>query len=273
MPPPSGPPAARIAGLAPAGRESRGRTPPDPGTSPLETAEWLGLVLGGPRRAATETAREILARRDLIELAASSPRELAVEFGLGRNAALRVAAAFALGRRRDRLRRPIRPSMRSPRQVYELLEARLQGLERETFLALLLDGKHRLRRVVPVSAGTLTTSLVHPREVFRAAIREASAAVIVAHNHPSGDPEPSREDLEVTRRLRAAGELLGVPLLDHVVFGEHAYVSLRERTDDWSWLAPDAGRAAPGGQAGAPVTKIAAATPSAAMAAVSTDGR
>ena len=85
------------------------------------------------------------------------------------------------------------------------------------------------RHAVAVSSGTLTTSLVHPREVFRAAVREAAACVIVAHNHPSGDPEPSPEDLEVTRRLRAAGELLGIPLQDHVILGERSFVSLRER--------------------------------------------
>jgi DNA repair protein RadC len=119
--------------------------------------------------------------------------------------------------------------MRSARRVFEEVAPRLRGIERETFLALLLDGKHRLRRVVRISEGTLTTSLVHPREVFRAAVREAAAALVVAHNHPSGDPEPSREDVEVTHRLRDAGTLLGIPLLDHVIAGAGSYVSLRER--------------------------------------------
>jgi DNA repair protein RadC len=94
---------------------------------------------------------------------------------------------------------------------------------------LLLDGKHRLKRCEAVSEGTLTTSLVHPREVFRAAVRESAAAVVVVHNHPSGDPEPSLEDLEVTRRLIDVGRLVGVPVLDHVVVGDGRFVSLRER--------------------------------------------
>lgn len=214
---------------------------PDPGILRPDTAECLGVLLGGSPRAATRRAREILARRDLVELAACAPGELVAELGLGRAAARRVVAAFALGRRRECLRRPARPSVRSPRRVYELLRPRLHGLEHETFLALLLDGRHRLRRVVPVSSGTLTTSVVHPREVFRAAIREAAAAVIVAHNHPSGDPEPSREDLDVTRRLRAVGELVGIPLIDHLVVGEDSFVSLRERAGGWP---PGAGAAA-----------------------------
>jgi DNA repair protein RadC len=94
---------------------------------------------------------------------------------------------------------------------------------------LLLDGKHRLVRRQRVSEGTLTSSLVHPREVFGPAVREAAAAVIVAHNHPSGDPEPSGEDLAVTRRLIEAGRILGVPVLDHVVIGDGAFVSIRDR--------------------------------------------
>ncbi len=94
---------------------------------------------------------------------------------------------------------------------------------------LLLDGKHRLRRREQVSQGTLTSSLVHPREVFGPAIREGAAALIVVHNHPSGDPEPSAEDLAVTRRLVEVGRILGVPLLDHVVIADAGYVSIRDR--------------------------------------------
>lgn len=109
------------------------------------------------------------------------------------------------------------------------MDPHVRGLERETFHVLALDGKHRLLSRHAVSTGTLTTSLVHPREVFRAAVREGAAAVIAVHNHPSGDPEPSTEDVEVTRRLLEAGQLLGIPLLDHVVIGDARCVSLRER--------------------------------------------
>jgi len=126
-------------------------------------------------------------------------------------------------------RRPGRPQMRSAESVWRFLVGATRGRDRERFHVLLLDGKHRLIREEVVSEGTLTTSLVHPREVFRSAVREAAAAVVVAHNHPSGDPEPSPEDLEVTRRLVRTGKLLGIPLLDHVVLGDHGFVSLRER--------------------------------------------
>jgi DNA repair protein RadC len=167
--------------------------------------------------------------RGLTELARLEPEELMVEFGVGAASARRIQAAFSLGRAWARARQPVRPVLRSPRAVFELLEAEARGLEQETFWSLLLDGKQRLRRLVPVSAGTLTASLVHPREVFRSAIREATAALIVAHNHPSGDPEPSAEDLAVTERLRQAGEVIGIPLQDHVILGAGVFVSLRER--------------------------------------------
>ncbi len=152
-----------------------------------------------------------------------------MRFGIPPAGAVRLACAFELGRRAGSAERPSAPACHSAEAVHAVVAEELAGRERERFLVLLLDGKHRLQRVEQVSEGTLTTSLVHPREVFRAAIREAAAAVIAVHNHPSGDPEPSAEDLEVTRRLRRAGCLLGIPLLDHVVVGGGRYVSLRER--------------------------------------------
>ena len=118
---------------------------------------------------------------------------------------------------------------RTAEAVARLLRPLLEHEPTELFVALLLNGKHRVTGFAEVSRGTLTTSLVHPREVFGPALREAAAAIIVAHNHPSGDPEPSLEDLEVTRRLYEAGKLLGVPLLDHIIVGEKgSFTSLRE---------------------------------------------
>ena len=118
----------------------------------------------------------------------------------------------------------------SATNVARMLRPLLADEPVEVFVSLLLNGKHRVVAFAEVSRGTLTTSLVHPREVFGPALRLAAAAIVVAHNHPSGDPEPSVEDLAVTRRLRDAGKLLGVPLLDHVILGaDDAYRSLRDR--------------------------------------------
>ncbi|MBK7641761.1 MAG: DNA repair protein RadC [Planctomycetes bacterium] len=152
------------------------------------------------------------------------------ECGLDAIGARRLAAAFELGRRVERACAPRRARFPTPRAVWEHVIPELRGLERERFCALLLDGKHRLMRSLLVSEGTLNSSLVHPRDVFGPALREGAGALIVVHNHPSGDPEPSAEDLAITQRLHEAGELLGVPLVDHVVVADSAWVSLRERT-------------------------------------------
>jgi len=120
----------------------------------------------------------------------------------------------------------------APGDVARMLAPVLSHEPVEVFVALLLSGKHRVTGYAEVSRGTLTSSLVHPREVFGPALRESAAAVIVAHNHPSGDPEPSAEDLAVTERLRDAGRLLGVPLLDHLILGaDEAFVSMRGRLE------------------------------------------
>lgn len=144
---------------------------------------------------------------------------------LGAEPALRLAAAFELGREVERTRQPPRPHLFSPEEVHRLLAPEMRGLCRETFHVLLLDARHRLQDRVQVSEGTLSTSLVHPREVFGPAIRGGAAAVVVAHNHPSGDPRPSAEDVSVTRRLEETGQLVGIPLLDHVVIGDGRWAS------------------------------------------------
>ena len=194
----------------------------------LETGSLIALCLGGRAGDALAAAR-LGAVADLPGLARASAGTLRIAGGLSAVRAARLAAAFALGRRVQAASRPVRPSLRSADRVHELLGPDLRGLTQETFHVLLLDGKHRLLRRQRVSEGTLTSSLVHPREVFGPALRDGACALIVAHNHPSGDAEPSAEDLAVTRRLIETGRLLGVPLLDHVVITDESYVSIRER--------------------------------------------
>jgi DNA repair protein RadC len=119
-------------------------------------------------------------------------------------------------------------AIRTSAEVYAAFRARFEAADREEFLALFLDGKNRVQGFHVVSVGTLTASLVHPREVYKAAILANAAALIVVHNHPSGDPTPSAEDVAITTRLRQAGELLGIGLLDHVVIGDNRYVSFAD---------------------------------------------
>jgi DNA repair protein RadC len=194
----------------------------------VETLDPLWNELLGPGGSG---ARELASRLGLGELSRWSAGDLLRQGGLAPAASRRLAAAFALGRAVERDRGPIRAALRTGDAVYRLMAPDLRGLRRETFHVLLLDTKHRLRERFRVSEGTLSTSLVHPREVFGPAVRSGAAAVIAVHNHPSGDPEPSGEDLEVTRRLLRAGQILGIPLLDHLVIGASSWTSIRERID------------------------------------------
>jgi DNA repair protein RadC len=200
------------------------------GSDELDDARTLGSELdlideiGGARLRARRLAEIGLAR-----LSRWSAARMQGECGLDSIGARRLAAAFELGRRVERGRARPRARFPSPRSVWEHVIPDLRGLERERFCLLLLDGKHRLLRELVVSEGTLNSSLVHPRDVFGPALREGAGALIVVHNHPSGDPEPSGEDLAITQRLQEAGELLGMPLVDHVVVADGGWVSLRER--------------------------------------------
>ncbi len=201
------------------------------GVGALGANELLALVLGTGSLGedAVTLASRLLARGGLRGLARRSAHELARERGIGPARAARLVAACEIGRRLAQSTAMRGTPLRGGGDVYRLLAPTLRDLRKEVFVALLLDGKHRLLREERVSEGSLTSAIVHPREVFGPAIRESAAAVIVAHNHPSGDPSPSREDIAVTERLIEVGQLVGVELIDHVVIGDPGYVSLRER--------------------------------------------
>ena len=202
------------------------------GAAPLTNAELLALLLrtGARGRSASQLARLLLAP-GIEALAQYSPSELAAIPGIGPAKAASVLAALELARRLAA--RPLQRGDRigSPEDVHRHFHARLRDAKTEEFHIVLLDARHRVLRSVLTSQGTLTASLVHPREVFRPALREAAAALVLVHNHPSGDPTPSGEDRELTRRLARAGALLGVPVLDHVIVADRGYASLREQGD------------------------------------------
>ena len=132
-----------------------------------------------------------------------------------------------LGRRIGQVRNPERPVVSSPADVERILRGRIANLDRENFVAMLLNIKNEVVETPTISVGTLSASLVHPREVFKPAIRASAASVILAHNHPSGKVEPSREDREVTVRLAEAAKILGIELLDHVIVGD-GHFSMKE---------------------------------------------
>jgi DNA repair protein RadC len=213
------------------------------GPEALSDAELTALLLrtGGRGADALAVASRLLERHGgILGLARASRRELSAAAGVGPAKQATLRAAFELGRRLAAGRLAPGTALRGPADVFRHFHPTLRDAAHERFLVVLLDGRHRLLRHELVSQGTLTASLVHPREVFRPALRESAAALVLVHNHPSGDPAPSAEDREVTARLVRAGELLGVPVIDHVVVAERGYASLRETGlgDGIAWPTP-----------------------------------
>jgi DNA repair protein RadC len=200
------------------------------GPSALSSRELVAALLGtGARGASALDVAEELLGSGLHGLASRSLHELERVRGLGRAKATRLVAALELGARLASDGGAAAPSLQSPGETARYLLPRYASRPVETFGLLALDARHRLRREAVVSVGCLTASLVHPREVFQEAVVSRAAALVLFHNHPSGDPEPSAEDLALTRRLAAAGSLMGIEVLDHLVLGAGRYVSLKER--------------------------------------------
>jgi DNA repair protein RadC len=200
------------------------------GVAGLSDEELLAIVLGTGVRA--HPARAIAdamfaACGGIAGVARASPRELARVTGVGMARAARIAGAFELGRRAvEAITR--RETIGNPEDIFHLVAPRLAGLQQEVFLVVGLDIRNQLLEVLEVGRGSVNGVEVHPREVFRPLVRMAAAGGVLVHNHPSGDPTPSPEDHELTRRLHAVGQLVGIPIIDHVVIGSHSFRSLAE---------------------------------------------
>ena len=181
------------------------------------------MLLGPTRRNAS------FPELTLADLATSTPITLRQRFGLTERETLILQAVQELAFRWNRPPPEPAPSITSPQEVAHLLLPRLRYREQEEFCVLLLNTKNRLIAEVTVSVGSLDCSLAHPREVFREAVRHNAAGILLVHNHPSGDPQPSPEDLHLTQQLRQAGKLLGIEVMDHLILGEGHWISLREK--------------------------------------------
>jgi DNA repair protein RadC len=200
------------------------------GPGALTTAELLAILLGtgGGGQDVLELARQLLeiSEGSLRSLARRPHAELLRSPGVGPTKAGRLIAALELGSRAAREERPPVSRIREPEDVVRLFDNRLRDLQVEEFHLVALDSQSQVLREVLITRGLLNSSLVHPREVFRAAIAEAAAGIIVVHNHPSGDPTPSAEDRAATKQLVSAGRLLDIPLYDHVIIAGDRFVSL-----------------------------------------------
>ncbi len=206
----------------------------DKGAEALTDAELLAIILrtgnASTGESALDHARFLLTQfGGLKGIDGAAVAELRAVKGIGPAKTAQLKAGLEIGRRMGQIKWEAGHTLGSSQEVYRHFRERLEKEKREIFYVVLLTNKNRKIREVKVSEGSLTASLVHPREVYNPVIRESAAAVIFVHNHPSGDPAPSPEDLEITRRLKEVGEVMGVRVLDHVVIGRERYFSFSDR--------------------------------------------
>lgn len=202
------------------------------GADALSNAELLAILLrvGNKNESAVQVATRVLARggglRNLPDL---SLEDLQSNKGIGPDKAVMIKAALELGCRMATTPRKESGSISSPRQAADLFMEELRYKKKEYFKILLLNTKNHIISREEISVGSLSASIVHPREVFAIPLRKSAASVILFHNHPSGDPSPSQEDLEVTRRLVDSGNILGITVRDHIIIGDGCFFSFREK--------------------------------------------
>ena len=201
------------------------------GVEALSAQEILALILGRgiSGESVMITAQRLLSQfGNLTGIASASVEELSQVKGIGIAKASQIKAAFELTNRlEDYSEAGGKPLVKTPNDVVNIVRSRLRDKKKEYFLALLLDTRSQLIKVSEISIGSLDTSIVHPREVFKEAISASAASVIFIHNHPSGDPEASEDDTELTKRLAKAGEITGIDVLDHIIIGGKNYLSLK----------------------------------------------
>jgi len=201
------------------------------GPHALSSAELLAIILmsGSKGKSAVDLGRELISDfGSLRNLSRRLPKEYSSRRGMGQAKAAQLAAAFELGRRL--MGEPSTPKERlgSSAEVVKQLMPRYRDLNRELFTIAILDSAHRIIKTKLLTAGTLNAALVHPREVYREAVVEGAAGLILVHNHPSGDPSPSEEDIKLTRQMVRAGEALGIPVVDHVIIGDGRHFSFAD---------------------------------------------
>ena len=201
------------------------------GPENLSSAELLAIILrtGSKGKSALDHAKALIANnKGFREIEKTTVSELREIKGIGLAKAAQIKAVFEIAKRYSAEKIKTGEGFHSSRQVFNHFHESIRSKKKEVFIAVLLDGKNRMLRDVKISEGSLTSSIVHPREVFNPVIRDSAAAVILVHNHPSGDPAPSRAAKEITKRLKEVGELIGVKVLDHIIIGDGRYISFAD---------------------------------------------
>ncbi len=205
----------------------------DRGAAALSDTELLAILLrtGTSSVSVLHLAEEVLAKyrdKGLVAIMNMSPQEIATVHGVGLAKAATIVAAVELGRRLSTRAAQKTEKIEGPEDAARYMMPMLRYEQKEHFLVMLLDVRNRVIATSTISVGGLTSSIAHPREVFREAIRHSAAALILVHNHPSGDPSPSREDIQLTRQMMKAGEVMGIPVLDHIILANDDFLSIKE---------------------------------------------
>jgi DNA repair protein RadC len=202
------------------------------GPEALSAQELLSLVIGRgiPKKSVISIAQELLAKFGNIKaISEATIEELSQIEGIGFAKAAQIKACFELGKRENLEPESIHFDIKNPESVVKAIRASIKDKAREHFKLILLNPRNKIIGISTISIGTLNASLVHPREVFKDAITHSAASVVLAHNHPSGDPEPSDDDLKITKKLVDSGKILGIEVLDHIVIGKNNFYSFKER--------------------------------------------
>lgn len=203
------------------------------GPEALSSQELLALVIGRgiPKKSVMTIAQELLAKFGSVKAVGQATlEELSQIKGIGVAKAAQIKACFELAKREELDPPGLVPfDIKNPEAVVKAIRTAIQDKAKEHFKLLLLNSRNKILRISTVSIGTLTTSLVHPREVFKEALLHSAASVVLAHNHPSGDPEPSEDDLKITRKLVESGKILGIEVIDHLILGKNHFYSFREK--------------------------------------------
>nr|WAH99785.1 MAG: DNA repair protein RadC [Candidatus Methanoperedens sp.]WAH99969.1 MAG: DNA repair protein RadC [Candidatus Methanoperedens sp.] len=200
------------------------------GSASLSNAELLSIILksGSVAENAINLSQRVLSQFDLKQLSAIDMTQLMKIHGIKSGKAAQIVACFELARRLEMFDSSSKFKINSPEDVYRRLYPTMRESKKEHFVELCLDTKNQIIREDTISIGSLNANVVHPREVFRTALIESAAHIIVAHNHPSGDPTPSREDIEITKKLVETGKIMGIDVLDHVIIGDCRHFSMKE---------------------------------------------
>lgn len=202
------------------------------GATSLSNQELIAILLrtGTKQESVLHLANRVLNYFEQIqELKNASIEEITAVKGIGQAKAVQLLAAVELGKRLSQQKTDDKFTIRSPKDAATYLMQDMTSLNQEHFVTLFLNVKNQILHKQTIFIGSLNASIVHPREIFREAVKRSAASIICAHNHPSGNPSPSTEDIDVTKRLYEAGLLMGIELLDHVIIGDHQFISLKEK--------------------------------------------